>query len=329
LFFDLAIEYRTNPTNPERILMPSLHDLQPYLSAFTALLSLATLTFVLNLAKAMKDAGEARASVLEERLKKSQEEIARTETWSEREKNRLKEQVEELRNQLNTVGIKTSLEAKDAAEHLAGEKKHSIEARLGSIAALIADKQKAASKLEPSAALQLGIAYMATENWESASHYLQEYTSNVPDDWEAQFTKGVAFANSRSGPATDLAALRSLNEAIALGKETDQLYKTNRPRMFIYRGAILKRLGRLDEAEWNLRFGASLTSDPYEIADATYNLAAVYSLLGDRERLMSTMRAARELADRSYFHSAVVQHLTTYFSAFANESDFKRALDSL
>ena len=62
--------------------MPTFNELQPYFSAAGTLISVATLGFVLNLAKLASDAAKERAAVLEERVKASNENAERTEKWS-------------------------------------------------------------------------------------------------------------------------------------------------------------------------------------------------------------------------------------------------------
>jgi small-conductance mechanosensitive channel len=203
------------------IYMSPIRDFEPYLTAVCALFSVATLGFVLNLAKMMNDAAKARAAVLKERVKKSEEEVGRTEKWSEREKARLQEEVDQLRSQLTGAGVITSLDAKDVAEHLSKEVKDAIDSKLGELRALLEKPQDNGNGIDRAAALQLGRGYIATKQWHLASVYLQYYLSQEPNDWETQFVKGVAFANSRQGRESDIAALRSYNEAIAFGMEAE------------------------------------------------------------------------------------------------------------
>jgi Flp pilus assembly protein TadD len=312
------------------ISMPPLRDLEPYLTAAGTLLSVATLGFVLNLAKLMSDAAKARAEVLEERVKKSEEDLGRTEKWSEREKARLQQEVDQLREQLSGAGVTTSLEAKEVAAHLSKEVKLAIESQLGELRTLLAKQQKNGDDIDHSAALQLGRGYMATEQWYLAGVFLQKYLSDNPNDWETQFAKGVAYANSRKGHESDLAALRSYNEAIAFGMETASgLDRLHRARLFIYRGAILKRLGRLDEAERDIELGKEVASDDYEKADATYNLACIYAMRGDAKRLLAILHEARALTQHAYVHRCILGHLGDYFSKFSKDGVFLKALTDL
>jgi len=57
--------------------MPTIKDLEPWFSAIGALLSVATLGFIANLARLLGDAAKARVEIGEDRLK------AAKENWSE------------------------------------------------------------------------------------------------------------------------------------------------------------------------------------------------------------------------------------------------------
>ena len=92
------------------------------------------------------------------------------------------------------------------------------------------------------------------------------------------------MANSRGGREANLAALRSLNHSIALAPAN--LDANVRARLYGYRGADLKRLGRFDEAEQDLLFARRLAQAPYETQDIRYNLACVYALTHRKEAML-------------------------------------------
>jgi hypothetical protein len=86
---------------PLRMVIPSISELQPYFSALAALLSVATLALVINIAKLMNDAAKARAEALEERLKGAQDDLQRTEKWNERRIRELTDEMTLYKDRLN------------------------------------------------------------------------------------------------------------------------------------------------------------------------------------------------------------------------------------
>src|SRR5215831_8787030 len=66
-----------------------------------------------------------------------------------------------------------------------------------------------------------------------------------------------------------------------------------RARLFGYRGAMAKRLGRLDEVLADLEIARKHATADYEVEDVLYNLASVYAMNGDRD---ARLRAVRALA---------------------------------
>jgi Tfp pilus assembly protein PilF len=322
----------------QRITMafPTDNELQPYLTLAGTIISVATLGFVMNVAKLMSDAAKMRAEVLEERVKKSEEDVRWTEKWTEREKARLNDEIVNLRAQvtasLSSAGVTTTLEAREAVEHLSQEVREMITSRLGELRKLLAERDTVPDEghVESAVDLQLGRGYMATGHWSLAAQYFGTYLSRNPDDWQAQYARGVAYSNSREGRSSNLSALRSYNEAIALALEpTAEVDDNYHARLFIYRGAILKRLGRLDEAKCDLELGLSLASADYEKADATYNLVCVHAMRGDKKQLLETLNNALSLVDRVYVALGARSHMDDYFSKYARDEDILKALARL
>lgn len=75
-----------------------------------------------------------------------------------------------------------------------------------------------------------------------------------------------------------------------------------RCRTTTYREAILKRLGRLDEAESDLMLTLKLATQHAEIADALYNLGGVLSLKGETERSFHYPERLAELIPEEILH---------------------------
>src|SRR5579859_2501474 len=97
-------------------------------------------------------------------------------------------------------------------------------------------------------------------------------------DWEDHFTRGVDMANRRGAAESQLAALREYNEAIALLPH--DVDRDRRARLFSNRGAILKRLGRLDEAMNDLQIAEANAQERYEFDDVRYNKACILAMTG-------------------------------------------------
>ena len=169
--------------------------------------------------------------------------------------------------------------------------------------------------------LQLAKGHMAQRQWEKAAIHFDKYCALDPLSSEIQFARGVAHANTRGGRVADTNALRAYNEAIAHFEEGRS---TNlRARYFAYRGAMLKRLKRLDEAHADLRIALKYADQAFEINDIRYNLAGVHAMMGNREEMMENVKllqgCRRELM-------GIRSHLDDYFKDFATDEQLLKYL---
>lgn len=57
---------------------------------------------------------------------------------------------------------------------------------------------------------------------------------------------------------------------------------------------MFKRLGRLPEAEADLKLGLEKASDGLVLRDIRYNLACVYALRGQRELMLTHLRMLKD-----------------------------------
>ena len=169
--------------------------------------------------------------------------------------------------------------------------------------------------------LQSAKALMAQQKWNEAAQLFDEYVKNGPQDWEVHFSRGVAHANSRGGLTSDIAALRAYNDAIALIPA--KLDSNNYARLFSYRGAMLKRLRRLDEAEADLTIAQKYATAVYEINNINYNWAGIYALRGERNKLLEVVS---KLSNSPKPLHAIQAHLRDYFKDYANDKEFLRAI---
>lgn len=173
----------------------------------------------------------------------------------------------------------------------------------------------------PEAMLALAQGLMAERRWLEAARAFEDYAKRCPEDWEASYLRGVAFANSRQGRETDTEAMRAYNDAIAFAPTS--IDPNLRARLSAYRGALFKRLGRLDEAHADLIFAKDRATAGYEVDDIAYNLACVYAMGGKRDKLMAVLA---ELRHSPSALGAIYSHLDDYFQAYANDPDFRRAI---
>jgi tetratricopeptide (TPR) repeat protein len=169
---------------------------------------------------------------------------------------------------------------------------------------------------------EIGTALMADGRWSEAAPYLDEYSRRMPDDWAGHYARAVAHQNSRMGAVSNLAALRAYNDTVSLAPGT--LDANLRGRLFTYRGAALKRLGRLAEAEADLELAKQLVSTQREREDLLYNLAGLYAMTG---RKSQAIEAVRSLQETSYIAS-IRAHLNDYFRSIRNDAEFMSILSN-
>jgi tetratricopeptide (TPR) repeat protein len=143
------------------------------------------------------------------------------------------------------------------------------------------------------------------------------------DRWKDHFIRGVDLAN-RYGEGSDLAALRCYNDAIAFSPGT--LERNLKARLFGYRGAMFKRLGRLDEAMSDLRLAETLATDSYEAEDAKYNIACVLAMTDQAEQALDVIRDLVRRDEK--WRRIISQRAITYFKNLASNAAFRALTDA-
>ena len=261
--------------------------------------------------------GQVQKDITEERLKKAEEDLERTEKWHQRELAMLKERLSEVLgdrhltvSDLVSSGGRVELDSavRDAVGALASEMRVLREQLI----------ESPRTQEDPQVLLTMANGFAAAEDWAAAAQYYGLYLDVTDSDWEVHFLRAVALANSRAGRDTNVEALRSLNEAIALAP--DDLGRDTRARLFGYRGADLKRLGRFDEAEHDLLFARRLAQAPYETQDIRYNLACVYALTHRRDEMLRELQVL--VTDSGW--RVVVQSKRQYFENYWRDPEFRR-----
>ncbi|WP_037913986.1 tetratricopeptide repeat protein [Actinacidiphila yeochonensis] len=167
------------------------------------------------------------------------------------------------------------------------------------------------------AELNLGRALMAERRWAEAAEHLDRYAGEADAGWEVHYVRGVAHANTRGGTSSDIAALRAYGDAIALlpsDAEPDLV-----ARLFTYRAAAEKRLGRYEQAEADLLLARRKATADYEVTDIAYNLASVYTMAGRRDDALTELRRLRDLDGIGLVRG----HLDDYFRSLRDDPDFR------
>jgi len=191
--------------------------------------------------------------------------------------------------------------------------------RVGSLAEEVRSLEAKAGPdaVPPGALLEIGKWYLAQQDWATASRYLDAYVQRVDATWDTYFMLGVAYTNRRDGERTDRAALRAYDEAMM--RLPDDPPPNLTARLYSYRAAIKKRLRRLREAKADAEIALQLAEGGYEQVDATYNLAGIEAMLGNRDA------ALRYVADLSRLGAVplVLGHLDDYFASLRDDPEFR------
>ncbi|MBP6900625.1 MAG: toll/interleukin-1 receptor domain-containing protein [Burkholderiaceae bacterium] len=106
--------------------------------------------------------------------------------------------------------------------------------------------------------------------------------------WEEHYVRGVNAANTRSGPSANTEALLEYAAAIALAPAT--LPRNTISRLYSYRGAMLKRLRRLEEAEQDIQLALKLATGPHELNDANWNMACIEAMTGRHTEALARLQ---------------------------------------
>jgi tetratricopeptide (TPR) repeat protein len=173
----------------------------------------------------------------------------------------------------------------------------------------------------PEALLEIGRLYLAQQDWARAAQYLDDYVQLTDADWEVYLSLGVANMNMRAGSRSDLRALMAYDHALAIMPPDAPRYLI--ARLYSYRAAAKKRLGRLAEAKSDAEIAKSLAEQSRELTDATYNLAGSEAMLGHRDAALAQVRELAQLGRMDL----VLGHLNDYFRSLKNDPEFQELVD--
>jgi tetratricopeptide (TPR) repeat protein len=179
------------------------------------------------------------------------------------------------------------------------------------------EKRAGLDVVPPEALLEIGRGYLSLGNWAESARYLDAYVKRADADWEVYFALGVANANRREGQGSDREALRAYDDAM-MRLPPDPPADLS-ARLYSYRSAIKKRLRRLREARVDAQIAKQLAEQRYEQVDATYNLAGIEAMLGNREAALLQIGELSRLGE-TYL---VLGHLDDYFSSLRDDPEFR------
>jgi tetratricopeptide (TPR) repeat protein len=238
--------------------------------------------------------------------------------------NRATSEAGQLKDILRTAGV-DALALAEGKLVLSGDLLQQIRTHVERIDQALhsSDKQRTdyLSELPAEALYGYAEGLAAEQRWLAAAEVLERYAILKPQDWQAHHLRSVCYANARGGQQPDLGALRAGSDAIA--NIPADLARNVKARLYGYRGAILKRLRRLDEAESELLFANHQATKKYEKIDTTYNLACVYAMQGRREDML---KAVQQIKDSSDYMRLISSHLQDYFTKFASDPDLLRLI---
>lgn len=300
---------------------------EPLISAASALFGVVVLGIIIRLwyltkasMIAQTKALEEQKRVVEERLRSTQDDLARSKEWHEKEKTELQNRLSKLlADQDVTID---SLVQNPNHFDVALEVREAVKSTLREMTELEVRAKGETSNVafDPEWHLEKAKASTLANDWIAAAFHYDRYVTHDPDNWEIQFLRAVAHANARSGRTSDLSSLRAYNETIAIAPK--ELHRNTRARLHSYRGAMLKRLKRLEEAENDLLLAQKLATDDYEKSDAAYNLACVYAMVG---RKKEAIEIVKRLSVQPWWKD-VLRSKKQYFENVWNDDEFQKAL---
>lgn len=303
-----------------------LDEWQPLFTAIGALLSVVSVGYLIVLFSGFKSLSDERVAAKESQLELRDERIKAASEDAERVERDLRAEIEALKVRIEamaTSGGRTLAETAFSGPLTAAESGLPVllEELSNSVRELA--QLHAPVLAEPDDYLELARGFLRTRAWVEAVEPLRTYVGLVPDDYDGWFSLGIAAMNARGGRAFDAEALVGYSNALARFPPDGS--ERFRAQLLSYRAAALKRLGRLGEAQCDARLARELAHDvgaEAEELDATYNLACIYGLQGDVDRLLPLLGALR---DTSY-EFAVLGKLQTYFAPVCDDDRFRTAL---
>lgn len=305
-------------------------DLQTTISVVTGIINLVLLGALINFFKTYREIAKEKEELIKEQknLSDSKTQIVEKElAYTDRQRKQLEIEKEHLQKKLTdilkTEGIgKNFILEPDILQNLTSDFIDKVDL-LTTKLELIASENEELKPIDGNYHLSLGNGYIISKDWEKAAYHLEYASKAFPTDPNIHFTRGVCYSNMRGGIDTDRKCIDAYSKAITYISNSD---KETRNKAYIYRGAMLKRIGKLDEAENDIKFGISQTKNKYFLADGTYNLACIYAMKGNKEQLYDTIKLLKTKYNNSHM-ATIKYHLNDYFKDFKNDDPFNTLIN--
>lgn len=306
-------------------------NIQTTISIVTGGINLVLLKFLINFFKTYREIAKEREDLIKEQknLSDTRTQVAKDElAYTDRQNKQLIGEKEVLQKQLTEIlksqGVdKSFLLDNSALKNLTDDfrgKVDNLTSKLEKIE-LVVNQSSHEEIIDGSYHLSVGNGYIISKDWEKATYHLDLASQAFPSDSNIHFTRGVCYANIRGGVETDRRSVDAYSKAIVY---LPSIEKETRNKAYIYRGAMFKRLGKLDEAECDIRFGLSYTLNKHFKADGLYNLACIHAMRNEKEDLLSVIQTIKQ-TDISYL-SVIKYHFSDYFRDFKDDVDFKKLI---
>ena len=280
--------------------------------------SIGTFAFMVKLFTLIRGISNDRLAVLEERIKLKDDTVS----FVEREKSTLLSERDNLQKKLNLIlneeGLTIHQISQNPNTNLNSEVENNIQEILNKMEIL---QTKLHIETDAESYLSMAEGYYSKKEWEKAAIYFEKAASIFKDNWEIHLSKAISIANTRKSANSNIEALKAYNDAITY--LPDSIDTHIKGRIYIYRGAMYKRLSRLEEAENDIQYGLTMTDRKYEVLDATYNLACIYAMKGNKEKMLMTIKL---LKGEKRFIKGIKFQLNNYFKKYREDEDLKKLI---
>jgi len=314
-------------------------------SIINFILNLGALGFLISLIKLFNEAKDQRLQLaeeqkkaieksLEERIKMISEDSTRKDYWFGKEKESFER--ERTSNEKEIIRLRELLDKKlkrnnnNSSAHTSEQNMpgntNGINELIQSLEAKLVDQIRLISSHDPiisESQVTLAKAKEANQYADFDAINVGFYIANGNETWDSYFDKAINISNLRDIPNSNLAAVRACNDSIN-AMPTD-IAPNSKARVFAFRGAVLKRINRLDEAELDLSIAKKYATDENQIDDIYYNLACIYALQGNKEKMLENLNSIKTERSIQYIRN----HTSDYFKLYSLDADFNSTLASL